>query len=89
MPRFDVCVPRANGALFKVVACCRAAAREALGRLMKVDKLMTEVDHGARRAYEERAAAQRAGRRAEAERDRAGRSATPPELRPRRRRERH
>ena len=24
---------------------------------MKVDKLMTEVDHGARRAYEERAAA--------------------------------
>jgi hypothetical protein len=32
-------------------------AREGLGRLMKIDKLMFEVDHGARRAYEERAAA--------------------------------
>ena len=28
---------------------------------MKVDKLMTEVDHGARRAYEERAAASEPG----------------------------
>ena len=56
VPRFDVFVPRANGALFKVVALLPRGAREALGRLMKVDKLMTEVDHGARRAYEERAA---------------------------------
>jgi NADP-dependent 3-hydroxy acid dehydrogenase YdfG len=57
VPRFDVWVPRANGALFKIVALLPRGAREALGRLMKVDKLMTEVDHGARRAYEERAAA--------------------------------
>ena len=35
---------------------------------MKVDKLMTEVDHGARRDYEERAAASRAEERSEAER---------------------
>jgi NAD(P)-dependent dehydrogenase (short-subunit alcohol dehydrogenase family) len=56
VPRFDVWVPRANGALFKLVALLPRGAREALGRLMKVDKLMTEVDHGARRAYEERAA---------------------------------
>ncbi len=56
VPRFDVWVPRANGALFKVVALLPRPAREALGRLLKVDKLMTEVDHGARRAYEERAA---------------------------------
>jgi NADP-dependent 3-hydroxy acid dehydrogenase YdfG len=55
-PRFDVWVPRVNGGLFKVVALLPRAAREALGRFMKVDKLMTEVDHGARRAYEERAA---------------------------------
>ena len=48
VPRFDVWVPRDNGAFFKFVACCRAAPREGLGRLMKVDKLMTEVDHGAR-----------------------------------------
>jgi NAD(P)-dependent dehydrogenase (short-subunit alcohol dehydrogenase family) len=56
-PRFDVWVPRANGALFKVLANLPRGMREGLGRLMKVDKLMTEVDHGARRAYEERAAA--------------------------------
>jgi NAD(P)-dependent dehydrogenase (short-subunit alcohol dehydrogenase family) len=56
VPRFDVWVPRVNGALFKIVALLPRGAREALGRFMKVDKLMTEVDHGARRAYEERAA---------------------------------
>ena len=55
-PRFDVWVPRENGVLFKVVALLPRTWREALGRLMKVDKLMTEVDHGTRRAYEERAA---------------------------------
>jgi hypothetical protein len=49
-------VPRANGGLFKVVALLPRPWREALGRFMKVDKLMTEVDHGARHAYEERAA---------------------------------
>jgi NAD(P)-dependent dehydrogenase (short-subunit alcohol dehydrogenase family) len=56
VPRFDVWVPRANGTLFKVVANLPRGMREGLGRLMKVDKLMTEVDHGARQAYEERAA---------------------------------
>jgi NAD(P)-dependent dehydrogenase (short-subunit alcohol dehydrogenase family) len=56
VPRFDVWVPRANGGLFKVVALMPRAWREALGRFMKVDKLMTEVDHGARQAYEDRAA---------------------------------
>jgi NAD(P)-dependent dehydrogenase (short-subunit alcohol dehydrogenase family) len=54
VPRFDVWVPRENGGFFKVVALMPRAWREALGRFMKVDKLMTEVDHGARRAYEER-----------------------------------
>jgi NAD(P)-dependent dehydrogenase (short-subunit alcohol dehydrogenase family) len=57
VPRFDVWVPRANGAMFKIVGLLPRGVREALGRLMKVDKLMTEVDHGARRGYEERAAA--------------------------------
>ena len=56
VPRFDVWVPRANGVLFKLVANLPRGMREGLGRLMKVDKLMTEVDHGARRHYEERAA---------------------------------
>jgi short-subunit dehydrogenase len=67
VPRFDVWVPRANGALFKVVANLPRGMREGLGRLMKVDKLMTEVDHGARRAYEERAAASERSTGAEAE----------------------
>jgi NAD(P)-dependent dehydrogenase (short-subunit alcohol dehydrogenase family) len=56
VPRFDVWVPRVNGILFKIVSLWPRAAREALGRLMKVDKLMTEVDHGARRRYEDRVA---------------------------------
>ncbi len=67
VPRFDVWVPRVNGVLFKVVALLPRGAREALGRLMKVDKLMTEVDHGARSRYEERAAASRAEASAEPE----------------------
>jgi len=57
VPRFDVFVPRSNGALLKVGALLPRSAREAVARLMKMDKLMLEVDHGARRAYEERAAA--------------------------------
>jgi len=56
VPRFDVWIPRSNGVLFKFVALLPRAWREALGRFMKVDKLMTEVDHSARHAYEERAA---------------------------------
>jgi NAD(P)-dependent dehydrogenase (short-subunit alcohol dehydrogenase family) len=65
VPRFDVWVPRENGVFFKIVALLPRAAREGLGRLMKVDKLMTEVDHGARHAYEERAAASEPGLEAE------------------------
>jgi NAD(P)-dependent dehydrogenase (short-subunit alcohol dehydrogenase family) len=65
VPRFDVWVPRANGIFFKLVALLPRGAREVLGRLMKVDKLMTEVDHGARRAYEERAARSETGAEAE------------------------
>jgi len=57
VPRFDVFVPRANGALFRVMTLLPRGLREAIGRLMKVDKLMIDVDHGARHAYEERAAA--------------------------------
>jgi NAD(P)-dependent dehydrogenase (short-subunit alcohol dehydrogenase family) len=55
VPRFDVWVPRENGLMFRLVVLLPRSWREAIGRLMKVDKLMTEVDHGARRAYEERA----------------------------------
>jgi len=61
VPRFDVWVPRVNGAIFKVVSNLPRSMREGIGRLMKVDKLMTEVDHSARRRYEERAAASEPG----------------------------
>jgi NADP-dependent 3-hydroxy acid dehydrogenase YdfG len=67
VPRFDVWVPRANGVLFKVIGLLPRAWREGLGRLMKVDKLMTEVDHGARRAYEDRVAHSEPGQASEAE----------------------
>lgn len=57
VPRFDVFVPKANGVLYKFLTLLPRGVREAIGRMMKVDKLMFEVDHNARRAYEERAAA--------------------------------
>jgi NAD(P)-dependent dehydrogenase (short-subunit alcohol dehydrogenase family) len=56
VPRFDVFVPRANGVMFKVISMLPRPAREWIGRAMKVDKLMIDVDHTARQGYEERAA---------------------------------
>jgi NAD(P)-dependent dehydrogenase (short-subunit alcohol dehydrogenase family) len=56
LPRFDVFVPRANGLLLRFGALLPRRASEFIARLMGMDKLMFEVDHGARRAYEERAA---------------------------------
>jgi NAD(P)-dependent dehydrogenase (short-subunit alcohol dehydrogenase family) len=55
--RFDVYVPRENSILTRFSGLLPRRAGEAIARLMKADKLMFEVDHGARRAYEERAAA--------------------------------
>jgi NAD(P)-dependent dehydrogenase (short-subunit alcohol dehydrogenase family) len=59
--RYDVWVPKENGAFYRLLGLLPRSWREALGRLMKVDKLMTEVDHGARDAYEERVAKAEAG----------------------------
>jgi short-subunit dehydrogenase len=59
--RFDVYVPRSNAVMTRVSALMPRRVNEAIGRLMKADKLMFEVDHGARRAYEERAAASEPG----------------------------
>jgi NAD(P)-dependent dehydrogenase (short-subunit alcohol dehydrogenase family) len=56
VPRFDVYVPKANGALLRAGALMPRAASEAVARAMGADKLMTEVDHTARAAYEDRAA---------------------------------
>jgi NAD(P)-dependent dehydrogenase (short-subunit alcohol dehydrogenase family) len=54
--RFDVYVPRSNAAMTRFAALMPRRAAEAIGRLMGTHKLMFEVDHGARHAYEERAA---------------------------------
>jgi hypothetical protein len=54
--RFDVYVPRSNAVMTRFSALMPRRVSEAIGRLMKADKLMFEVDHGARRAYEQRAA---------------------------------
>jgi NAD(P)-dependent dehydrogenase (short-subunit alcohol dehydrogenase family) len=56
VPRFDVFVPKSNGALLKAGSLLPRGARELVARAMGTDRLMTEVDHGARAAYEERAA---------------------------------
>jgi NAD(P)-dependent dehydrogenase (short-subunit alcohol dehydrogenase family) len=56
VPRFDVFVPKVNGALLRSNSLIPRAAAEWVSRTMGVDKLMTEVDHTARAAYEERAA---------------------------------
>ncbi|MGC1166895.1 MAG: SDR family oxidoreductase [Solirubrobacterales bacterium] len=59
--RFDVYVPRSNAVMTRFAAVMPRRVNEAIARLMKADKLMFEVDHGARRAYEERAAASEPG----------------------------
>jgi NAD(P)-dependent dehydrogenase (short-subunit alcohol dehydrogenase family) len=59
--RFDVYVPRSNAVMTRFSALMPRRVNEAIARLMKADKLMFEVDHAARRAYEERAAASEPG----------------------------
>ncbi len=59
--RYDVWVPKENAFFYTFLSLIPRRVREAIGRAMKVDKLMTEVDHGARGAYEERAAASGTG----------------------------
>ncbi len=56
VPRFDVYVPKSNGALLRGAYLMPRAAAEWVGRTMGTDKLMTQVDHGARAAYEDRVA---------------------------------
>ncbi len=59
--RFDVYVPRSNAAMTRFAALMPRRVAEAVGRLMGTHKLMFEVDHGERHAYEERAAASEPG----------------------------
>ena len=55
-PRFDVYVPKSVGAINKVMGVLPRGAREATARALKADRVMLEVDHSKRSAYELRAA---------------------------------
>jgi NAD(P)-dependent dehydrogenase (short-subunit alcohol dehydrogenase family) len=55
--RFDVFVPKSIGPTWAVLNLLPRRAREAFGRALKIDSVLMEADHGARAAYEARAAA--------------------------------
>jgi NADP-dependent 3-hydroxy acid dehydrogenase YdfG len=60
-PRFDVYVPRTIGPLNRVGAVLPRGAREAMSRLLGIDRVLMDVDADARRRYEQRAARSGAG----------------------------
>jgi hypothetical protein len=55
-PRFDVFVPRSVGRITHATLLLPRRGREAVARALKADRVLTQVDAGARRAYEVRAA---------------------------------
>ena len=55
-PRRDVFVPREIGPLHKATYALPIRAQEAVARVMKSDRVLQDIDHGQRVAYEERAA---------------------------------
>jgi hypothetical protein len=55
-PKFDVWVPRESAAFYRLFQLLPRRASEAVGRLMKIDKVLAEPDQGERAAYEQRAA---------------------------------
>lgn len=73
--RFDVFVPRSNAVMNRIAALLPRRAAKVVARLMKADKLMFEVDQGARRRYEERVAQSEPGLEAGAESPAAERDA--------------
>ena len=54
-PRFDVFVPRSVGPLNQVMSVMGRGPREALGRALKADKVLSTADHSVRKDYELRA----------------------------------
>ncbi len=53
-PRFAVHVPAAAGRMYALGQLLPRQAREGLMRLLRTDRVLTEIDREARRAYEER-----------------------------------
>ena len=60
VPRFDVYVPRAVGTLTAAFGVLPRGGRELAARAMRADRVLSDVDHEARSAYELRAARSRA-----------------------------
>jgi NAD(P)-dependent dehydrogenase (short-subunit alcohol dehydrogenase family) len=56
-PRFDVFVPRSIGPTWAAMQIIPRRAREAIARVLKIDRALLEADRDARAAYEARAAA--------------------------------
>jgi NADP-dependent 3-hydroxy acid dehydrogenase YdfG len=54
-PRFDVFVPRSVGHITRAMSVLPRGGREAIGRALKADKVLAQVDDKARQAYELRA----------------------------------
>jgi short-subunit dehydrogenase len=53
-PRFEVHVPAVAGRMQALSQLLPRRVREALMRALRTDRVLTEIDHAARRAYEER-----------------------------------
>jgi NAD(P)-dependent dehydrogenase (short-subunit alcohol dehydrogenase family) len=66
-PRRDVFVPREIGPLHKSTYVLPIRAQEAVARAMKSDRVLQDIDHAQRAAYEERAARSEPGLEPEAE----------------------
>ena len=56
VPKLEVFVPAYSGVIAKFASAVPRRGREAIARLFKVDKVLTEADPVARAAYEDRAA---------------------------------
>lgn len=54
--RFDVWVPRSTAGVSAILSLVPRSGREAIARLLKADKVLSEVDEQERAAYEQRAA---------------------------------
>ena len=67
-PRFDVYVPKSIGPTWAVLQILPRRGREAVGRALRLDRVLLDADRDARAVYEARAAASAPG--AERERER-------------------
>ena len=55
-PRFEVFVPPSAGRIYRAMTFVPRPAREAIGRALKADRVLTEIDWSRRDGYERRAA---------------------------------